>query len=139
MEVPSWVEALNSDFRYQLTSIGGPAPNLHVSQEISNSRFKIAGGTAGMKVSWQVTGIRRDARAKRNPLAVEEDKPSNERGYHLHPDLYGQPPENSTLWKGNAELLRQVEEPQEDLPETEKLMGKVNYLRDKMNQHKNTL
>ena len=139
VEVPSWVEALNSDFRYQLNSIGGPAPNLHVSQEISNSRFKIAGGTAGMKVSWQVTGIRRDAGAKRNPLAVEEDKPSNERGYHLHPDLYGQPPENSTLWKGNAELLRQVEEPQEDLPETEKLMDKVNYLRDKMNQHKNTL
>ena len=55
------------------------------------------------------------------------------------PDLYGQPPENSTLWKGNAELLRQVEEPQEDLPETEKLMDKVNYLRDKMNQHKSTL
>ena len=51
VEVPSWVEALNSDFRYQLTSIGWPAPNLHVSQEISNSRFKIAGGTAGMKVS----------------------------------------------------------------------------------------
>lgn len=74
-----------------LPRFGGPAPNLHVSQEISNSRFKIAGGTAGMKVSWQVTGIRRDAGAKRNPLAVEEDKPSNERGYHLHPDLYGQP------------------------------------------------
>jgi hypothetical protein len=25
---------------------------------------------------------------------VEEDKPAKERGYYLHPDLYGQPEEN---------------------------------------------
>jgi hypothetical protein len=110
VELPEWFEALNCDFRYQLTSIGEPAPNLHVAQEISNNRFNIAGGKPGMKVSWQVTGIRKDAWAQAHPLIVEEEKPENEREYYRHPELYNQPPENSTFWKGNSELKRQLEE-----------------------------
>jgi hypothetical protein len=132
VELPEWVEALNSDFRYQLTSVGGPAPNLHVIREISKNRFTIAGGTANMKVSWQVTGVRRDAWAEAHPLAVEESKSANERGYYLHPDLYRQPPENSTLWKGRADLMHEFEEPEEDLPGTENLMDKATYLMNKM-------
>ena len=42
----------------------------------------------GMKVSWQVTGIRQDQWAKANSVKVEEDKPLQERGYYLHPELY---------------------------------------------------
>jgi hypothetical protein len=49
VELPEWFEALNGDFRYQLTPIGGSAPNLHIAEEISQNRFKIAGGTEGMK------------------------------------------------------------------------------------------
>ena len=60
VELPEWFEALNKDFRYQLTCIGGFAP-VFFAEEISNNRFKIAGGKSGMKVSWQVTGIRKDA------------------------------------------------------------------------------
>ncbi|MCK4597432.1 hypothetical protein KAU04_05305, partial [bacterium] len=58
VELPEWFEALNKDFRYQLTPIGAPGPNLYIAQEIQNNRFQIAGGPLGMKVSWQVTGIR---------------------------------------------------------------------------------
>jgi hypothetical protein len=47
-----------------------------------------------MKVSWQVTGIRKDPWANANRIEVEEDKPDKERGYYLYPDLYGQPEEN---------------------------------------------
>ena len=111
IELPDWFSALNKDFRYQLTAIGAPGPNLYIAEEISeantkyssksssnknnnNSRFKIAGGTSGMKVSWQVTGIRKDPWANANRIQVEEDKPDKERGYYLHPDLYGQPEEN---------------------------------------------
>jgi hypothetical protein len=113
IELPDWFGILNKDFRYQLTAIGSPGPNLYIAEEISeattntkysskssssnknknNSRFKIAGGTSGMKVSWQVTGIRKDPWANANPIEVEEDKPAKERGYYLHPDLYGQPEE----------------------------------------------
>ena len=103
IELPDWFGILNKDFHYQLTAIGAPGPNLYIAEEISNtttsnknnnSRFKVAGGTSGMKVSWQVTGIRRDPWANANRIQVEEDKPAKERGYYLHPDLYGQPEEN---------------------------------------------
>jgi hypothetical protein len=46
-----------------------------------------------MKVSWQVTGIHKDPWANTNRIQVEEEKPDKERGYYLHPDLYGQPEE----------------------------------------------
>jgi hypothetical protein len=59
----------------------------------NNSRFKVAGGTSGMKVSWQITGIRKDPWANVHRIKVEEDKPDKERGYYIYPDLYGQPAE----------------------------------------------
>lgn len=64
VDLPEWFETINRDFRYQFTSIGAPGPNLHIAEEMSKNRFKIAGGTTGMKVSWQVTGIRQDPWAK---------------------------------------------------------------------------
>lgn len=95
VDLPAWFEVLNTDFRYQLTSIGAPGPNLYIAEEISNNRFKIAGGTPMMKVSWQVTGIRQDAWVKAHPMKVEEEKSVEERGYYLHPELYGAPKEKS--------------------------------------------
>jgi hypothetical protein len=59
VDLPEWFEALNEDFRYQLTAVGGSAPNLHVAEEVSENRFKTAGGEEGMKVCWQVTGLAR--------------------------------------------------------------------------------
>jgi hypothetical protein len=88
IELPEWFEALNSDFRYQLTCIGSYAP-VYVAEEISRNRFRIAGGETGMKVSWQVTGIRQDRYAQDYRIPVEEDKPLSERGKYLHPELYG--------------------------------------------------
>ena len=87
--LPEYFQALNSDFRYQLTAIGAPGPNLYIAQEISENHFKIAGGKPGAKVSWQVTGIRQDAYAQAHRIRVEEDKPAQERGHYLHPELFG--------------------------------------------------
>ena len=42
-----------------------------------------------------MTGIRQDAYAKAHPIPVEEDKPEKERGYYLHPTVFGQPEEKS--------------------------------------------
>src|SRR5262245_36845265 len=88
VELPNWFDALNADLRYPLTCIGGYAP-VYIAQEVRDNCFKIAGGTPGMKVSWQVTGIRQDAWANANRLPVEEVKPDNEQGYYLTPELYG--------------------------------------------------
>ncbi|MGB2988946.1 MAG: hypothetical protein WBC98_03220, partial [Candidatus Zixiibacteriota bacterium] len=43
----------------------------------------------GMKVSWQVTGIRHDKFAEANRIQVEVDKSADERGKYLHPQAYG--------------------------------------------------
>jgi len=91
VSLPKWFESLNADFRYQLTAIGAAAPNLHIAQEIANHQFSIAGGAPGMKVSWQVTGVRHDAYAKAHPLVVEVKKSEKERGHYLNPDAYGAP------------------------------------------------
>ena len=95
VDLPDWFEAVNGDFRYQLTAMGAPGPNLHIAQEIASNRFTIAGGQPGMKVSWQVTGVRHDAYAKAHPLQVSVEKSSDERGYYIHPELYGAPAEKS--------------------------------------------
>ena len=88
--LPEWFEALNRDFRYQLTPIGAPA-NLYIAEEVAGNRFKIAGGSAGGRVSWQVTGVRHDRWADAHRVPVEESKPESERGFYLHPDVFGQP------------------------------------------------
>ncbi len=87
--LPEWFAALNRDFCYQLTAIGAPGPNLFIAEEISSNRFRIAGGKSGMKVSWQVTGIRQDAFANAHRIPVEEDKLGDNQGKYLHPKDLG--------------------------------------------------
>jgi hypothetical protein len=89
--VPAWFQASTGDYRYTLTAVGAPGPNLYIAQELAGNQFKIAGGKAGAKVSWQVTGVRQDPYAQQHPISVEEEKPANERGKYLHPTEYGQP------------------------------------------------
>ena len=87
--LPDWFGALNGDFRYQLTPMGA-AFVPYVAEEIASNRFKIGGGIAGKKVSWQVTGIRHDAFANANRIQVEEMKPDAAVGTYLHPEAFGQ-------------------------------------------------
>jgi hypothetical protein len=97
ISLPVWFQALNSDFRYQLTSVGSPGPNLFVAEEISANKFKIAGGKPGAKVSWQVTGIRQDAFAKANRIQVEEEKPRDLRGKYMHPEVFEHQPTEAAV------------------------------------------
>jgi hypothetical protein len=89
VSLPRYFGAANSTYRYQLTAIVSPAPNLHVSRLVAGNRFSIAGGAAGLEVSWMVTGVRADPWAKANPLRVEPLKKRQERGKYLQPKLYG--------------------------------------------------
>lgn len=91
VRLPAWCEELNREFRYQLTALGAAAPNLHISQEITDGAFHIAGGPPRGRVCWQVTGIRADAWALANPIEVEQAKPDDEKGRFLHPELKGVP------------------------------------------------
>ena len=108
VELPDWFEELNTDFRYQLTAVGGPAPELHVGRTVENGRFAIAGGRPGLTVCWQVTGTRQDPWARSNPVPVEADKPEHEQGRYLHPELYGEPADLAVA--RNPELDRKLRE-----------------------------
>jgi hypothetical protein len=95
--LPAWFEALNRDFRYQLTAIGQSSPDLFVATEIADNRFKIAGGKASQRVSWLVTGIRQDAWANANRIQVEENKTEGEQGKYLHPEAFGLAREGNSI------------------------------------------
>jgi len=112
VEFPAWFGVLNRDFRYQLACIGGFAP-VYVAEEIRNNRFRIAGGKGGLKVSWQVTGIRQDAWANAHRIPVEEEKEPRLRGYYIHPDLYGAPPEKQIEWARHPETMKRMKEHRE--------------------------
>lgn len=92
--LPDYFEALNGEFRYQLTVIGQFAQAI-VSQKIAHNRFAIRTNKPSVEVSWQVTGIRHDAYAEAHRIPVEEDKPAAEQGHYLHPDAFGQPESKS--------------------------------------------
>ncbi len=67
--LPEWFEALNTDFRYQLTVIGSFARAV-IWEEVNNGTFTIKSDMPDTKVSWQLTGVRHDTYAKNNPTRV---------------------------------------------------------------------
>ena len=107
VELPRWFEVLNRDFRYQLTVIGGGDSwaQARVAEEVRDNVFVIQTSDPGIKVSWQVTGIRQDAWANANRIPVEEDKPDVERGTYLHPEAFAQPEEASAAWARYEDLI----------------------------------
>jgi hypothetical protein len=86
--MPDWFEPLNRDFRYQLTAIGSFA-QVMIERKIENGQFVIRSSEPGVEISWQVTGIRHDKFANANRIEVEVEKPADEKGRYLHPELYG--------------------------------------------------
>ena len=90
VELPDWFEALNRDFRYQLTSIGSLDPTC-ISRKVSDGSFEIM-GSPQQEVSWQVTGIRQDAWANAHRVPVEVEKKPADRGRYLHSELFGGEP-----------------------------------------------
>jgi hypothetical protein len=84
VKMPEWFEALNRDFRYQLTVIGQPS-QAWIASEIANGSFMIRTDKPGVKVSWQVTGIRQDAWANAHRIPLEVEKAAGDQGHYLHP------------------------------------------------------
>ena len=94
VELPNYFESLNKNFRYQLTVIGSFAQAI-ISKKIVNNKFVIQTNNPNIEVSWQVAGIRKDPFAEKNPINVEEEKLSIDKGHYLNPEIYGQPKEKA--------------------------------------------
>jgi hypothetical protein len=95
--LPDWFEALNRDFRYQLTVIdeadGPDFVQAKVVREVASHTFAIRTSAPRTRVSWQLTGVRHDAYAEKHRIPVEEAKPEDEQGTYLHPIEHGLPAE----------------------------------------------
>lgn len=105
--LPEWFSALNRDFRYQLCAVGRSMPGLYIAHELADNNFDIAGGEPNGRVSWQITGVRKDAYAEAHRTSVEEWKAPAERGLYLHPVEHNQP-ESKAIYA-----------PQQTVPEVE--------------------
>jgi hypothetical protein len=91
VQLAKWFQALNKDFRYQLTIVGSRGWRARVVKEIAHNRFTIQTDVAKVKVSWQVTGVRHDPYANAHRIQVVVPKEGSADGKYLHPGLYGQP------------------------------------------------
>jgi hypothetical protein len=94
--MPDWFDALNRDFRYQLTVVddGSDAAEwvqARVARRMEGNQFAIRTSRPNVAVSWMVTGIRKDAYAEAHRVRVEEEKSAEDRGSYLHPVEHGQP------------------------------------------------
>ncbi len=86
--LPSYFATLNKEYKYQLTCIGQFAQAI-ISEEVNNNEFKIKTDKPNVQVSWQVAGVRQDAAANAYRVPNEIEKPANEKGTYLMPELYG--------------------------------------------------
>jgi hypothetical protein len=105
--MPEYFEALNAEFRYQLTVIGTFAQAI-VAEKIKGNRFVIKTNSPNVEVSWQITGVRHDAFAKKNRIKVEVEKEESERGLYLHPDAFDQPAERGLEWARNHHEMKKL-------------------------------
>jgi hypothetical protein len=110
VKLPRYFQALNRDFRYQLTTLGhnGFGVRADVWEEISHNRFTIRTDKPTVKVSWQVTGIRRDPYANAHRIKVLVPKPAGVQGFYLHPGLYGKPATKAIEWALKPGLMRKL-------------------------------
>ena len=90
VQLPPYFEALNTDFRYQLTVVGQFSQAI-ISSKVKDNSFTIKTDKPNVEVSWQVTGVRHDPYAVAHPIQPEQAKPANEQGMYLHPRELGQP------------------------------------------------
>jgi hypothetical protein len=91
--LPSYFEALNQDFRYQLTVMGTTFAQAIVSKKVNGNKFEIKTNAPNVEVSWQVTGVRHDAWANANRVVPEVEKESFNKGKYISAKELGKPAE----------------------------------------------
>lgn len=100
VKMPNYFEDLNMEYRYQLTIVDqNNFAMVRVSEKINGNLFKIKTSMPNIEVSWQVTGIRKDAWANANRVVDEVEKLGYEKGKYLHPELFDQPIEKGVHYE----------------------------------------
>ncbi|MEP6675229.1 MAG: hypothetical protein ABJA78_08735 [Ferruginibacter sp.] len=98
--LPSYFEAENIDFKYQLTIVDETKFAMaRISKKVSGNKFEIMTDQPNVEVSWQVTGVRNDAYAIAHRIVPEVQKTGKEAGKYIHPELFGQSSDKSVYYK----------------------------------------
>lgn len=92
--MPSYFDALNKDFRYQLTVMGTFAQAI-VHTKMNNGKFVIQTNQPNVEVSWMVTGVRNDKYANAHRVVPEVEKEPQFKGHYLHAAEWNQPESKS--------------------------------------------
>jgi hypothetical protein len=114
VELPNYFEALNMEFRYQLTVIGLFAQAI-IAKKINGNSFTIQTDKPNVEVSWQVTGVRKDPYANSHRIVPEMEKEPTNKGKYLYPEVYAMPEslginyERISKHKENLEAMKQQE------------------------------
>jgi hypothetical protein len=112
VQLPRWFQALNKDFRYQLTIVGTRGWRARVVKQIAHNQFTIQTDLPRVKVSWQVTGVRHDRYANAHRIQVIVPKEGKAEGTYMHPQLYGQPQSKAeTALPGIARKMPKLKAP----------------------------
>lgn len=100
VELPEYLEAINKDFRYQLTVLdAGDTKEFvmtKVVRKVEGNTFVIRTSAPRVEVSWRLEGVRNDPYMRLHRRPVVQDKNQSERGTYQHPELYGKGPELSS-------------------------------------------
>lgn len=105
VSLPDYFEALNENFKYQLTVIDeNNFAQARISKKIANNRFAIKTDKPNIQVSWQVTGVRHDKYAQAHRVVPEVEKEPELKGKFLHAKEWG---------KSDADSIDSVTRPKE--------------------------
>ncbi len=110
--LPDYFQALNRDFRYQLTIIDEADDTdiflwAKVVREVKDNQFTLRSSHGHLKVSWQVTGVRQDAWAEKNRIPGSVDKTPAEKGKYLHPEAFGKPVTQGVYFAPSTDMRRE--------------------------------
>jgi hypothetical protein len=90
VQLPAYASRIAGDWRYGLTPIGTFGQAI-VEREVRHGAFVVRTEHPRTKVSWSVTGTRRDPYARSHPFRAVRGKTGAARGRYVHPAAYGQP------------------------------------------------
>ncbi|MEV4423295.1 hypothetical protein AB0L40_25460 [Patulibacter sp. NPDC049589] len=97
VELPDYATALAGQWRYQLTPIGKFGQAIVQDEVDGDGKFVVRTEHGATKVSWSVTGVRKDPQAQKHAIAPVRTKSATDQGTYLDPSLYGAPATDSSV------------------------------------------
>lgn len=119
VELPDYFASINRDPRIQLTvdDSGEDFVMVKVVGGIQDNAFRVRTSKPGVKVYWQVSGVRNDKYMQRYGAPVEIEKSPTEVGRYQHPELYDAEPSQGLRVQPQAEKYQAQARAEKPLPQ----------------------